>query len=110
MHKQWFAAALFLVGWIAACSFHQTNAPAFAQPADVEQANLLMANVTRSNGDQQVILVDTQQRVMSCYHVSAEAGEITLKSVRNLRWDMMMDNFNGTEPKPKEIRALLEQR
>ena len=62
------------------------------------------------NGDLQVVLVDGQTRVMSVYHVTAADGAITLKSVRNVRWDLLMEEYNGAKPYPREIRALLERR
>jgi hypothetical protein len=57
-----------------------------------------------------IVLVDTRQKVISSYRVDDQTGEISLRSVRNFAWDLMMDEFNGGAPKPKEIKALLEQR
>ena len=62
------------------------------------------------NGDLQVVLVDGHSRVMSVYHVTAADGAITLKSVRNVRWDLLMEEYNGAKPYPREIRALLDRR
>ncbi len=62
------------------------------------------------NGDLQVVLIDGERRVMSIYHVAAESGAITLKSVRNVQWDLLMEEYNGAKPYPREIRALLERR
>ena len=72
--------------------------------------DLLMASSALADGGQQVVLVDTRNRVIGTYHVDGGTGAIALKSVRNIRWDLLMDEFNGGDPKPKEIRALLEQR
>jgi hypothetical protein len=45
------------------------------------------------------------------YQVDPRSGAIALKSVRNIHWDLQMDEFNsGGNPSPKEIRSLLEQR
>ena len=46
---------------------------------------------------------------MAVYHVDRATGKITLKSVRNVRWDLLLDEFNGTNPAPREIRALVGQ-
>ncbi len=62
------------------------------------------------NGDLQVVLIDGERRVMSVYHVTAATGAITLKSVRNVQWDLLMEEYNGTKPYPREIRALLQRR
>jgi hypothetical protein len=62
-----------------------------------------------SNGPAQVTLIDAKSRVMCVYHVDRE-GKIELKSVRNVQWDLLIEEFNGVSPLPREIRALLEQR
>lgn len=59
---------------------------------------------------QMLTVIDPVARVMSVYHVNRASGEITLKSVRNLHWDLMVEQFNGASPSPKEIRALLQVR
>ena len=35
-------------------------------------------------------------------------GELALKSVRNIQWDLQMTEFNGVAPLPRDIRAMLE--
>jgi hypothetical protein len=61
-------------------------------------------------GRQQLTVIDPELRVMSVYHIESASGEITLKSVRKLHWDLQMDEFNGTSPLPRDIRSLLEQK
>ncbi len=58
---------------------------------------------------QQLLVIDPEMHVMSVYHVDAN-GEVTLKSVRNFHWDLQMEQFNGTNPLPREIRSLMQQR
>jgi hypothetical protein len=48
--------------------------------------------------------------VMGVYWIEAATGKITLRSVRNIRFDLMMTDFNGENPLPREIRLQLEQR
>jgi hypothetical protein len=48
--------------------------------------------------------------VMSVYHLELSSGAITLRSVRNITWDLQLREFNGVAPLPQEIRALLEPR
>ncbi len=73
-------------------------------------ATLLMTTADAADGGQHVILIDPGERVIGTYHVDGTTGGVSLRSVRNFRWDLMMDEFNSSEPKPKEIRALLEQK
>jgi hypothetical protein len=59
---------------------------------------------------QQITLVDPIARTMVVYHIDKPSGEVTLRSVRNIHWDLQMDEFNGKTPLPREIRSLLERR
>ena len=55
-------------------------------------------------------MIDPDLKVVSVYHLELVSGEITLKSVRNIHWDLQMTEFNTSAPQPREIRSLLEQR
>lgn len=57
-----------------------------------------------------VALVDPRARVMSVYQIDRNSGEITLRSVRNVTWDLQLDEFNGTRPTPREIREQVGSR
>jgi hypothetical protein len=70
-------------------------------------AGLIAIGGNAAEGPQQITLIDPQTRVMSVYHVDRVSGEISLRSVRNVRWDLMMDEFNGANPSPREIRTLI---
>ena len=70
---------------------------------------LIALSDEQDNAHQQVTLVDPQKQTMAVYHVDRATGKITLKSVRNVRWDLLLDEFNGTNPAPREIRALVGQ-
>jgi len=79
------------------------------QLAPISQGNGLIAlTATGAEGRQQITLVDPQQRVICVYHVDPERGELALRSVRNVRWDLLLETFNGASPAPEEIRSLLE--
>ena len=56
---------------------------------------------------QQVTVIDAKARIMSVYHIENKSGVISLKSVRNISADLMMDEFNTESPLPREIRAIL---
>jgi hypothetical protein len=58
---------------------------------------------------QQLTVIDPRSRVMSVYHVELASGAITLKSVRNISWDLLLREFNAVNPLPGEIRALLDR-
>lgn len=70
----------------------------------------LMALSFDSDGRQQVTLIDPRTRVMAVYHVDRATGALSLKSVRNVHWDLQIEDFNSANPTPREIRALTEPR
>ena len=59
---------------------------------------------------QMLTVLDPRQQTMGVYWIEAGTGKITLRSVRNIRFDLMMTDFNGENPLPREIRNQLEQR
>jgi hypothetical protein len=56
----------------------------------------------------QFLLVDPAMTTMATYQLNRESGEISLKSVRNFRWDLQMMHYNSGKPLPSEIRSMLE--
>ena len=74
------------------------------------QKGLLALGFEEDGAAPQVVVVDPTTYAMSVYQVDRTSGEISLKSVRNVRWDLQMEEFNGVSPTPSEIRSLLERR
>ena len=82
-----------------------------AQPPVTRPTGELIAlNSDVEQGRQQIVVIDTKSRVMSVYHIEHATGVISLKSVRNIQADLLMDEFNTDSPLPKEIRAILDPR
>jgi len=71
--------------------------------------DLLALSHDGPDGRQQITVVDPRQRVMAVYHVDRASGALSLKSVRNLTWDLQIEDFNSGTPAPRDIRALKEQ-
>jgi hypothetical protein len=84
----------------------------FAQrPQAYEASTELIALPTPiDNTRQQLTIIEPRTHVLSVYHLDLATGSVTLKSVRNLSWDLQIDEFNGTKPLPREIRAQLQPR
>jgi hypothetical protein len=84
----------------------------FAQrpPSAVGGGGLLTLSTPAGEHGQQITVIDPETRTMAVYHIDTVSGEIVLKSVRNLHFDLKMIEFNGTSPLPGEIRTILEQR
>jgi hypothetical protein len=73
-------------------------------------SNLITIPTPAGEGRQQITVIDPELRSMSVYHIELASGEITLKSVRKIHWDLQMTDFNGTSPLPQDVRSLLEQK
>jgi len=109
--------SLFGVLWIAVLVLGIAVGQSSSEPAAVGQvaftpspslsAGTLTTHVLPAEGGPAaVVVVDTSQRVLAVYHVDRATGEIALRSVRNLNWDLQMLEFNSGEPLPQDIRKL----
>lgn len=78
--------------------------------AAASAGDLIAFSSTVENGPTQVMVIDAKARVMTVYQIDRITSRIELKSVRNVNWDLRMEEFNGVRPLPREIRELLEQR
>jgi hypothetical protein len=84
----------------------------YAQPTPQPACGGELIAVPSPMGDkgQMLTVLDPRQQTMGVYWIEAGTGKITLRSVRNIRFDLMMTDFNGDNPLPREIRLQLEQR
>ena len=83
----------------------------FSQPIMASQAGsaageMQVLSTLLPTGVQQVVVVDARSQAMAVYHVEPAQGKIQLRSVRNVRLDLAVEDFNGTEPLPREMRLL----
>ncbi|MEX2091376.1 MAG: hypothetical protein WD971_01800 [Pirellulales bacterium] len=83
-------------------SIGQSNGQSNSQPT----SNLITHVLPAEGGTPAVIVVDPSQRVLAVYHVDKTTGEIALRSVRNITWDLQMVEFNSGEPLPQDIRNM----
>jgi len=108
----------FLLGAFAASllwAFGPRHDAANAQPRDgfrraAAGGGLIAMPITSDKGKQQIVVVQPDDQVIGVYGVDPASGGITLQSIRSIRWDLKMEEFNGGRPSPSEIRALLDQR
>lgn len=87
--------------------FGQRTTPA---PTAATGSELVVIPVSLGDKGQMLTIVDPRQRVVGVYHIDLATGKITLKSVRNIQWDLQMTYLNNESPLPQEIQSLLEQR
>ncbi len=81
-----------------------------ATPAPAVGAELIVVPTPLGDRGQMLAVIDPRQRVLCVYHIELPTGKISLKSVRNLQWDLQIEEFNNVSPSPKEIRSQLEPR
>ena len=83
----------------------------FVPPEAAASAGELITHSTTVGNEYQVLtVIDPKLRAMSVYHVELASGEIQLQCVRNIRWDLQLEWFNGTGLSPPEVRSMLESR
>ncbi len=87
--------------------FDQRLAP---HQAAMSSGELIALSATVDDQHQLVTVIDPKLRSMSVYHVELASGDIELRCVRDIRWDLQLESFNGKGLLPKEIRSMLEPR
>ena len=97
--------AAFVAALVPSVGFAQRT----ASPPATSAGGLIALATVVGEQRQQVTVIDPQTRVLGVYHIDLSTGEVTLKSVRNIHWDLQMMEFNGTSPLPAEVRSILEQ-
>jgi hypothetical protein len=79
-------------------------------PQPISGGELIAVPSPVGDKGQMLTVLDPRQQTMGVYWIEAGTGKITLRSVRNIRYDLQMTDFNGDNPLPREIRLQLEQR
>jgi hypothetical protein len=69
---------------------------------------LWIADSALEDGRRLLLIVDSATRHAAVYHVDAATGTLTLRSTRDLSWDLVFEDFNAQEPKPAALRRMLE--
>jgi len=90
-------------------SFDRPAQDRHGQDKVASSPDLLALSHDGGDGRQQITLIDPKQRVMAVYHIDRATGALALKSVRNLQWDLQIEDYNSGSPAPRDIRALREQ-
>lgn len=99
--------ALLIAGVVGLADAQAPRGPVSDRTAS--SPDLLALSHDGGDGRQQVTLVDPRQRVMAVYQIDRASGAIQLKSVRNVQWDLLIEDYNAGTPAPRDIRALKEQ-
>ncbi|PQO28224.1 hypothetical protein [Blastopirellula marina] len=109
MWKSILSAVVIIVAVTLCVELFRECSSAMAQRPDglPNAPGLIVHTAKADEGGQHVIVVDPETRVMAVYHVGGSDGKISLRSVRKLQWDLLIEEFNGGNPPPQDIRKLL---
>ena len=109
--------ALVGIGLVTAAVVAQQRGEGYAQrtapavpAAGAANGEMVVLPTIVGEKTQLLTVVDPRLRVLGVYHIDLATGVITLKSVRNMQWDLQMADFNNEKPHPQEIRSMLEPR
>lgn len=56
-----------------------------------------------------LVVVDPLKKCVAVYHIHPDTGAIELRSVRTIRWDLELSEYNSGTPLPEDIRKGLER-
>jgi len=101
LNKTVLGIAIVAFGWMSLWS-QSSGAPSSAGTGSSEPLQVFSSML--ATGSQQMVVIDSANRSMAIYHVDPTQGKLTLKSVRNLTWDLSMEQFNGQTPLPSDLR------
>lgn len=73
-----------------------------------EAGSLWLSDSPLDAGRRMLIVVDSATKRAAVYHVDTATGTLTLKSARDLTWDLAIEDFNAQEPRPAALRAMLQ--
>jgi hypothetical protein len=88
----------------------QRAAPLTSAPTVSAGTELVVVSASLGDKLQMLTVVDPRQRVVSVYHIDMATGKISLKSVRNIQWDLQINDLNNENPLPQQIQSLLQQK
>src|SRR4029450_5756168 len=80
--------------------FPEASAQRAAPDRAAPSSDLMALSFDAGDGRQQLTVIDPRSRVMAVYHVDRATGALTLKSVRNVYWDLQIEDFNSANPTP----------
>lgn len=70
---------------------------------------LIAIDLQGNDRQDQIAVIDPKTRSLATYQIDRVSGEITLKSVRKIHWDLQLDDYNGSKPTTQVIKSAVEQ-
>ena len=89
----------------AAWCWRASAQTAYGDPAAGVLGRELVTHFESSaTGPTTLTVIDPATKALAVYHISRDTGEIKLKSVRKIEWDLRLEALNSNAPTPDEIR------
>ena len=101
--------ALVAAALVGAAAAWQASALGVAPPSAVAGTELITHCLPTEGQPTQLVVIDPANRSVAVYHVTRDSGAIQLKSVRNIRGDLLVEDFNGVAPLPAEINNMIRR-
>lgn len=116
MHKSLWLFGLASVSCLIFFAF-SLQSPAFGQRGGVVDGSseprrwICQLAASAESPSHVVTVVDPELGSLAVYHVDKVSGDIELRSVRKIEWDLVLEEYNGckTSPHPAEIRSMLKR-
>lgn len=103
----WAGAILIGCGLIAA-AVSAAQRPARTVGDAAAGAPLWISATPIDAARQMLVVIDPHGKNAAIYHVDSAAGTLTLKSTRDITWDLLVGDFNAQEPRPAALKKMLE--
>ena len=95
------ATCAFFAAWLFTTQPERVHSQSQSQFAP---SNLQVHSNLLPTGTQQVVVVNSQNTTMAVYQIDPTHGHIQLTSVRDLNFDLRMQQFNTETPLPSELQ------
>jgi hypothetical protein len=105
--RTWLAGACWLTAGLAFACWQGGNLAAerLAQPSG---GPLWVAESPVDEVTRLLTVVDQEGRRIAIYQINALTGALTLRSTRDISWDLMVSDFNAQEPRPAALQKMLQ--
>jgi hypothetical protein len=101
--------SLLVLGGLLLASLAAWQGWGLAAPrAGGQEGPLWISENRLDDGRRLLVVVDQATRHAAVYHLDGVDGTLTLRSTRDISWDLMVGDFNAQEPKPTALRKMLQ--
>jgi hypothetical protein len=107
------AVLVFLAGTTVAAWSQPTTVPPKQEKISATvfavKDGLMAIDLEGNQSQDQIAVIDPAARSVAVYQIDKATGEIALKSVRKIHWDLQLDDYNGSKPIVRDIRSTVEK-